>query len=321
MKVPFRHALVTGGAGFIGSHIVDALVESGCKVSVIDNLSTGHLSNLSHQKDRIRFFEGDIRDRELLSEITRGCDVVFHEAAMVSVPQTVEEPVESATVNELGTLNVLEAARANHVRRVVMASSCAVYGNDPQLPKHERLLPAPESPYAVQKLTGELYAGIYPGLYGMETVCLRYFNVYGPRQDANSPYSGVISIFMTLAASGRQPVIFGDGRQNRDFVFVKDVVKANLLAGSVEGVGGGVFNVGTGKTISINELWDYVCRVSDCALKPTYAPRRAGDILESVADIEKTQSTLGFAPDYPFEKGLEPTYQWYKESLGRKRQK
>jgi nucleoside-diphosphate-sugar epimerase len=319
MKVHFDHALVTGGAGFIGSHIVDALVESGCKVSVIDNLSTGHIANISHQKDRIQFFEGDIRDRELLLKISQGCDVVFHEAAVVSVPQTVEAPVESAMINELGTLNILEAARANHIRRVVMASSCAVYGNDPQLPKHERLSPAPESPYAVQKLTGELYARIYPGLYGMETVCLRYFNVYGPRQDPNSPYSGVISIFMTMAASKRQPVIFGDGKQNRDFVFVKDVVRANLLAGSVKGVGGGVFNVGTGKSISINDLWDTACRVSGCALEPTYAPRRAGDIVESVADIKKTQSTLGFMPDHSFEKGLEKTYQWYKESLKQKK--
>jgi nucleoside-diphosphate-sugar epimerase len=318
MKISFSHALVTGGAGFIGSHIVDALVESGCTVSVVDNLSTGHLSNLSHLKDRIRFFEGDIRDGELLSKIIPGCDIVFHEAAVVSVPQTVEAPVESAMINELGTLNILEAARKNRVRRVVMASSCAVYGNDPRLPKHEGLSPAPESPYAVQKLTGELYAGIYPGLYGLETVCLRYFNVYGPRQDPDSPYSGVISIFMTKAASKQQPTIFGDGRQNRDFIFVKDVVKANLLAGSVDGVVGGVFNVGTGKSISLNDLWENVCRVSGCSLEPAYAPRRAGDIRESVADIGKAESALGFAPDYPFERGLEPTYRWYRETLSRK---
>ena len=180
MASPFKHALVTGGAGFIGSHLVETLVASGCAVSVLDNLSTGRFSNIARLKERITFCEGDIRDRDLLSEVTQGCDVIFHEAAVVSVPQTVDDPVESACVNELGTLNVLEAARTHRVRRVVMASSCAVYGNDPKLPKQENLPPAPESPYAVQKLAGELYAGIYPGLYGVETVCLRYFNVYGP---------------------------------------------------------------------------------------------------------------------------------------------
>jgi len=314
MKVPFKHALVTGGAGFIGSHLVETLVEAGCAVSVVDNLTTGNLSNIEALKDQIRFYEGDIRDRDLMMDITSGCDIIFHEAAVVSVPQTVDDPLESARVNELGTLNVLEAARTHRVRRVVMASSCAVYGNDPRLPKHEKLPPAPASPYAVQKLAGELYAGIYPGLYGVETVCLRYFNVYGPRQDPGSPYSGVISIFMTLAAADRPPVIYGDGEQRRDFVFVKDVVRANLLAGSVDGIAGGVFNVGSGTSISINSLWSSVCRVSGCRLQPSYAAPRSGDIVESVAGTEKTRSDLGFTPDYPFENGLEMTYRWYKET-------
>jgi len=314
MRIPFKRALVTGGAGFIGSHLVETLVEAGCAVSVVDNLSTGHLSNITALKDQTRFYEGDIRDRDLMMEITQGCDIIFHEAAVVSVPQTVEDPLESAQVNELGTLIVLEAARTHRVQRVVMASSCAVYGNDPRLPKHEKLPPAPESPYAVQKLAGELYAAIYSGLYGVETVCLRYFNVYGPRQDPGSPYSGVISIFMNLAAADHQPVIYGDGKQRRDFVFVKDVARANLLAGSAPGVGGSVFNIGTGTSISINSLWSRVCRVSGCRRQPSYAAPRPGDIVESVAGIEKTRSDLGFTPGYSFEKGLELTYRWYKET-------
>ncbi len=314
MDLPFTHALVTGGAGFIGSHLVEALIGSGCTVRVLDNLTTGRMSNIAHLKDRIRFYEGDIRDREMLVEIARGCDIIFHEAAVVSVPQSIDDPVESARVNELGTLNVLEAARTGHVRRVVMASSCAIYGNDPQLPKHENLPPSPESPYAVQKRAGELYAGIFPALYGLETVCLRYFNVYGPRQDPGSPYSGVISIFMTQAAADHQPVIYGDGEQSRDFIFVKDVVKANLLAGSAAGVAGRIFNVGTGTSVSINRLWAVVCRISGCRIQPAYADRRPGDIGDSVADTDGSRTGLGFAPDFSFEQGLERTYRWYKET-------
>ncbi|RLC23000.1 MAG: hypothetical protein DRH21_07590, partial [Deltaproteobacteria bacterium] len=227
MSSKFNKALVTGGAGFIGSHIVDALVAEGCDVVVLDDLSSGSLSNLEHIKNKITFYKGTIQDQKILMKASENCEVIFHQAAMVSVTKTVDNPVDSAFINDLGTLFVLESARQNKVKRVVLASSSAVYGDDPLLPKHENMPLKPMSPYAVQKLTGELYARIYYDLYGLETVCLRYFNVYGPRQDPSSPYSGVISIFMTRAVSKKPPVICGDGKQYRDFVFVKDVVKAN----------------------------------------------------------------------------------------------
>ncbi|MEJ2038421.1 MAG: NAD-dependent epimerase/dehydratase family protein, partial [Desulfosarcinaceae bacterium] len=208
MQLPFSKALVTGGAGFIGSHLAEALVQGGCEVIVVDNLSSGHEHNLEGFRDRINFVHGDIRDGEALAGLCQGCDLVFHQAAVVSVTKTVEDPVASTLVNDIGTLQVLDAARRSGVKRVVLASSSAVYGDDPQLPKVESMLPRPQSPYAVQKLTNEHYARLYHGLYGLETVCLRYFNVFGPRQDPSSPYSGVISIFMTKAARAESPVIY-----------------------------------------------------------------------------------------------------------------
>ncbi|QTA89902.1 SDR family oxidoreductase [Desulfonema magnum] len=307
MDIHFKNALVTGGAGFIGSHIVDALLARGCAVTVLDNLSTGNLSNLEHVKNQITFYKGDIRDSEILTKAVKGCNVIFHQAAVVSVPQTVEDPVESAMVNDMGTLLVLETARRNNVKRVVLASSCAIYGDDPELPKRETMNPKPFSPYAVQKLTGEFHARLFHDLYKLETVCLRYFNVYGPRQDPSSPYSGVISIFMKKAASKEAPLIYGDGTQYRDFIFVKDVVKANLLAASSDGVSGEKFNIGTGSFVSINQLWKMVCGMSDLDIEPEYRPARAGDIRESVANIDHAKSLLGFEPEYSFEKGLEAT--------------
>ncbi len=315
MDIKFKRALVTGGAGFIGSHLVDALVAEGCKVTVLDNLSTGSLSNLEHIKDNITFCKGDIRDQETLINAAKDCDVIFHQAAVVSVSQSVDNPVESAMVNDIGTLFVLEAARKNNVRRTLLASSCAVYGDDPQLPKHENMSPKPLSPYAVQKLIGEFYARLYHGLYGLETVCLRYFNVYGPRQDPSSPYSGVISIFMTKAASKERPVIYGDGNQYRDFVFVENVVKANLLAANADAdnVSGKIFNVGTGRFVRINRLWEMICLLFGLNIKPEYAPPREGDITESLASINNAKSALGFEAQYSFEKGLEITFEWYKK--------
>ena len=313
MNIKFKKALVTGGAGFIGSHLVDALVTEGCKVTVLDNLSTGSLSNLEQVKDNITFCKGDIRDREILINAAKDCDVIFHQAAVVSVSQSVNDPVESAMVNDIGTLFVLEAARKNNVRRTILASSSAVYGDDPQLPKHENMSPKPLSPYAVQKLTGEFYARLYHNLYGLETVCLRYFNVYGPRQDPSSPYSGVISIFMTKAASKESPVIYGDGNQSRDFVFVENVVKANLLAANADNASGKVFNVGTGQFIRINRLWEMICLLSDLNIKPEYAPPREGDIVESLASINNAKSALGFEAQHSFEKGLKITFEWYNE--------
>ena len=314
MSSKFNKALVTGGAGFIGSHIVDALVAEGCDVVVLDDLSSGSLSNLEHIKNKITFYKGTIQDQKILMKASENCEVIFHQAAMVSVTKTVDNPVDSAFINDLGTLFVLESARQNKVKRVVLASSSAVYGDDPLLPKHENMPLKPMSPYAVQKLTGELYARIYYDLYGLETVCLRYFNVYGPRQDPSSPYSGVISIFMTKAVSKKPPLIYGDGEQYRDFVFVKDVVKANLLAATEDDAAGQIFNIGTGKHVSINSLWDMISLFSGLKIEPEYIPSRPGDIIESVASIEKAKSALGFEPDYLFEKGLEIAFKWYNNS-------
>ncbi|MBU0992210.1 MAG: SDR family oxidoreductase [Proteobacteria bacterium] len=314
LKLTFKKALVTGGAGFIGSNLVDAILENGINVSVIDNLSTGHLSNLSKVMDRIAFIEGDIQDADILNDISKGCDVIFHQAAVVSVPQTVEHPVESSMVNDIGTLRVLEAARKNGIKRVVMASSCAVYGDDPGLPKKETMPVKPLSPYAVQKLTGEYNAKLYTDLYGIETVCLRYFNVYGPRQDPSSPYSGVISIFMKKAIERKAPFIYGDGNQYRDFVFVRDVVKANLKAAVAEKAAGRVFNIGTGQAIRVNDLWEMIRALAETDVTPEYKEPRKGDIKESKADISLAKSLLRFEPSFPFETGIKETFRWYQNS-------
>ena len=311
MKLKFNKVLVTGGAGFIGSHLVDALVAADCDVMVFDNLSTGHFSNLRQIENRIAFYKGDIRDQDVLIKVSKDCDIIFHQAAVVSVPQTVDNPVDSALVNDMGTLYVLEAARKNKVKRVVLASSCAIYGDDPEIPKHEKMKPKPQSPYAVQKLNGEYYARLYYDLYGIETVSLRYFNVYGPRQDPSSPYSGVISIFMTKASAKITPVIFSDGDQFRDFIFVKDIVKANLLAANESNAQGKVFNIGTGRSVRVNELWGMICRLTGNDIEPKYEPARGGDIRESVANIDYAKKSLGFEPEYSFEKGLKETFEWY----------
>ena len=311
-ELNFKRVLITGGAGFIGSHIAEALVAAGCEVRVLDNLTGGRLKNLAHLGGRVVFIEGDIRDADAMAAAAGGCDVIFHEAAVVSVTRTVEAPLETAEINEMGTLQVLETARQKAVRRVVLASSSAVYGDAPEMPKREDMRPKPMSPYAVQKLTGEHYARLYNELYGLETVCLRYFNVYGPRQDPSSPYSGVISIFMTRAVSGAPPVVYGDGEQCRDFVFVKDVVQANLLAGILPGIGGGVFNVGTGKAVTVNDLWRSISQRSGVDAAPVHAPPRSGDIRKSLADIDRAGRILRFQPGYDFDRGIQSTMAWYQ---------
>ena len=306
------HALVTGGAGFIGSHLVDALVANGSRVTVLDNLSTGHRHNIEHHGNRVAFVEGDIREPGVLDQVSKGCEVVFHQAALVSVTQSVQDPSYSCEVNDLGTVRVLDAARRNGVRRVVIASSSAVYGDDPQMPKNENMKPCPLSPYAVQKLTGEFYASVFGGLYGLETVCLRYFNVFGPRQDPSSPYSGVISIFMTKAATGQAPTIYGDGSQSRDFIYVKDVVDANLLAATQPAAVGRVFNVGTGSCIRIRDLWRLIGELSNIDLDPVFASPRTGDIHESVSDISEIGKSLGYSPQMELRQGLINTLAWYR---------
>ena len=306
--------LVTGGAGFIGSHLVDALVSQGHRIIVFDNLSSGKLSNLADVKSRIEFVPGDIRDLDLLMKILNGCDLVYHMAAMVSVNQTVKEPVVSSQINDVGTLNVLEACRKNKVRRFIFSSSSAIYGDAPELPKHEKMCSKPQSPYAVQKITGENYASIYNDLYGVETVCLRYFNVFGPRQDPSSPYSGVISIFMSNAATKTSPFIYGNGNQTRDFIFVADVVLANILATKKNEAVGMAFNIGTGHQITINELWELICRINQVRILPKYAPPRQGDIKHSMASVETARAILDFNPRYSIEKGLIITNDWYQKN-------
>jgi len=314
MKLPFKSALVTGGAGFIGSHLVDMLVSAGCKVAILDNLSSGNHANLKHLEGQFAFYREDIRDAQAINAAAEGCEVIFHLAAIVSVPQTVENPVDSAAVNDTGTLLVLDAARKQKAKRVVFSSSCAVYGDDPRLPKQEDMDPIPQSPYAVQKLAAEYYARVYHTLYGLETAVLRYFNVYGPRQDPSSPYSGVISIFMTKALHNEPAVIYGDGNQSRDFVFVRDVVRANLLAATAKGVGGQVMNIGTGSAVAINQLWTAVCALAGQNLEPQYAPKRPGDIVASLANVGRAKQLLDFKCETSFETGLKSTFEWYRQS-------
>lgn len=312
MNLNFNKALVTGGAGFIGSHLVEALADAGCEVAVIDDLSAGRLENLATVCDRIAFYRGDIRDEALLDRALHGCEVLFHLAAAVSVPWTVAHPVASAAVNEIGTLQVLEAARRQGVRRFIGASSCAVYGDGAGNPKKESMAAELLSPYALQKFVGERYGRLYSELYGLETLFLRYFNVYGPRQDSSSPYSGVISIFMSHAIRGTAPVIYGDGRQSRDFVFVQDVVQANLLAAGFQPARGQVFNIGTGRSVRIADLWQAIRKVSGSELEPVYEAARAGDIRKSAAAIELAKAQLDFKPACPLDKGIAITFDWHR---------
>ncbi len=297
--------LVTGGCGFIGSHLVEALVRRGDCVRILDNLTSGHLKNISAVRSEVEFIEGDVRNEETLRCVARGVDGIFHEAAQVSVFDSVQRPRDNHEINSTGTLNVLLAAREAGVRRVVFASTAAVYGNDPELPKRETMRPSPESPYAVAKLSGEHYLRLFHTLYGLETVSLRYFNVFGPRQDPCSPYSGVVSSFVECVRSGRPPVVFGDGLQSRDFVFVRDVVQANLLAMESLQVGrGDVFNVASGSTATLLELLNALARLSRHEIMPIFQPARAGDIRHSSASIDSTKSSLGYRPAFTLDQGL-----------------
>jgi UDP-glucose 4-epimerase len=300
-------ALVTGGAGFIGSHLVERLLGLGHSVRVLDNFSTGKRSNLepcAAHGGRLEVFEDDVRDGPRVRQLAEGCEVVFHEAAIVSVPYSVEHPQETHDVNLQGTLNVLEAARHARAGRVVFASSAAIYGDAPGLPKHEGMLPTPIAPYALEKLASEHYLAIYSRLYGVETVALRYFNVFGPRQDPSSPYSGVISVFADRARRGDPLTLFGDGLAYRDFVFVEDVVEANLLAARTAGIAGRVFNVARGEKTTLLDLVRMIGRAVGRDLEVRHAAVRAGDIAESVADITRAVRELGYAPKVAVEDGL-----------------
>ena len=314
-----KKCLVTGGAGFIGSNLVERLIRDGVQVRVLDNLSTGLLENLEPFRRDIDFVQGDVRDLNALQEVMSEVEVVFHQAAEVSVPRSVEDPVETAIVNDLGTLQILETARRAGVKRVVLASSCAVYGDLPPLPKKEDMETRPLSPYAASKLHGETYGYLYNDLYGLETVCLRYFNVYGPKQDPSSPYSGVISIFMDKAGRGDLPTIYGDGEQYRDFVYVADVVQANLLAAHKEGVSGLVINVGTGTSVSVNSLWGDISLLAGMEGDFERTEARPGDIRESVADISLARQMLGYEPQYSFQEGIKLTWEWYRSRGSRQK--
>ena len=304
--------LVTGGAGFIGSHIVDELVEKGIGVRVLDNLTTGTLENLRNQIDKIEFIEGDIRDVATVKRAMNGVDVVLHQAAMVSVPLSIDKPKETTECNLNGTLHLLMAAREAGVRRFVYASSCAVYGNDPILPKVEDQPPAPLSAYAASKLAAEYYCQVYHRVYGLETVCLRYFNVFGPRQDPLSPYAAVIPKFITLALAKKPLVVYGDGEQGRDFSFVENVVQANLLACNAVGAVGETFNIGCGEEMSINQLVEKLKEIIKTDINVRYSDPNTGDIKHSVASIEKAQRLLGYTPTTTLIDGLHRTIEWYK---------
>jgi len=296
-------ALVTGGAGFIGSHIAERLLLEGYRVRILDNFSTGKRENIP-QSPLLEVIEGDVAVFETVRNAMKNVAIAFHEAAIASVPETVGDPLASERANYRGTLNVLEAARHAGTRRVLFACSAAVYGDLPELPKQENMNLRPLSPYAVDKLASEHACQMYWHLYGLETVSLRYFNVFGPRQDPSSPYSGVISIFANCLQHGRQPAIYGDGEQTRDFVYVSDVVEANMRAATAPAAPGSAINVATGGTITINDLLQTICRIKNRPFEPRYLPGRQGDIRHSRADISTAAKILEWTPAVGFESGL-----------------
>jgi nucleoside-diphosphate-sugar epimerase len=305
--------LVTGGAGFIGSHLCEELVRRGKRVRVVDSLITGKRENLAHLP-QVQFLEGDLADITVANRAMQGVDFVLHQAALPSVPRSVEDPVTSNRANIDASLNVLVAARDARVRRLVYAGSSSAYGNSPTLPKVETMGTAPLSPYALQKLVVEQYCRLFTTLYGLETVTIRYFNVFGPRQDPSSPYSGVISIFISALCEGRRPTIYGDGGHTRDFTYVANVVDGVLRACDAPEANGEVINVAAAGRISLNQLFATVRRAVGSTIEPIYAEPRAGDVRDSQADITKAQRLLGYTPLVSFEDGLERTVAWYRQS-------
>ncbi len=304
--------LVTGGAGFIGSHTVDELVRRGHQVVVLDDFSAGKEENLSQAAGKVKLIRGSITDLDRVRSACREVDYVLHLAARTSVPRSVKDPLETNRINVDGTLNVLVAAREAKVRRVVFAASSSAYGETPTLPKVETMMPTPISPYGVSKFVGEMYAQVFGRVYGLENVSLRYFNVFGPRQDPSSLYSGVLSRFITAVLDGAPPVVFGDGEQSRDFTYVDNVVDANLLACEAPGVSGMVFNVGTGDRFTLNQTLKLLEKISGKTIRAKYDPPREGDIRHSQADIELARKLLGYQPRVGFEEGLRRTWDWYR---------
>src|SRR3954467_3458192 len=305
------HYLVTGGAGFIGSHLTEELVRRGHRVRVADSLVTGKRSNLDHLPG-VEFLKGDLADLKFAQQSVDGCDFVLHQAAIPSVPRSVQDPITSNTANVDATLNVLVAARDAGVKRLVFAASSSAYGDTPTLPKHEEMPTNPLSPYALQKVVGEQYLQMFTVLYGLETVSIRYFNVFGPRQDPSSPYSGVISVFATALLENRAPKIYGDGGQTRDFTYVANVVDGVLRACEAPDASGQVINVATGGRISLNDLFRTMRDLVGGTVEPTYVETRAGDVRDSQADISKAERILGYKPIVSFEDGLRQTVEWYR---------
>jgi UDP-glucose 4-epimerase len=301
--------LVTGGAGFIGSHLADALLSRGHTVRVVDSLITGQRGNVPEGAE---FIHGDLAEPAVAERAVQGMDFVLHQAAIPSVPRSVKNPLESNRANVDGVLNTLVAARQAGVQRVVFAGSSSVYGNSETLPKHEQMPTAPLSPYALQKLVGEQYCQLFTRLYGLETVTTRYFNVFGPRQDPGSPYSGVISLFITSLLAGRSPVVHGDGTQTRDFTYVSNVVDGVLRAAETPGVAGETFNIATNGRVSLNDLLATLQLIAHSTVAPTYAEARAGDVRDSQADISKAERLLGYRPTVKLEEGLRRTVDWFQ---------
>jgi nucleoside-diphosphate-sugar epimerase len=310
--------LVTGGAGFIGSHLVERLVQDGAEVTVLDDLSTGRREHLRAVRDRFRFIRGNVARLEVCRRAIQGVDCVFHLAAVTSVPQSTRNPLGAHQANVTGTLNVLLAAQEARVRRVVYAASTAAYGDAPELPNHEGLLPRPLSAYAASKLAGEAYCQAFWRTHGLETVALRYFNIFGPRQNLESQYGAVVPLFIAAALRGEAPVIFGDGAQTRDFTFVTNVVAANLLAchAPTELAAGEVFNVGCGTATSIRELWQHIADQVGVEVEPSHDAARAGDVRHSQASTARAREHLGYTPTVNLEEGLRLTIAYYRERAG-----
>jgi UDP-glucose 4-epimerase len=304
--------VVTGGAGFIGSALVRRLLCEKAAVAVIDNLLTGRESNLDEVRDRLEFHRADIRDAAAIAPLVRGADTVFHLAAIPSVPRSIDDPEPSHAVNIDGTFNVLRAASQGGVRRVVYAASSSAYGDSETLPKVETMVARPKSPYAVQKLVGEYYASVFTSCFGLETISLRFFNVYGPRQDPSSAYSGVLSLFMKHLLNGTSPTIFGDGEQSRDFTFVEDVAELCVKASQAPGVAGNMYNAGNGGRYTLNFIWDLLQKMEGVKIAAEYGPPRQGDVRHSMADTSRAAAELGHAPRFTIEEGLKRTLEWYR---------
>ncbi len=306
--------LVTGGAGFIGSHIVYALLNKGEKVRIIDDFSTGKKENISSFEKDIEVFEGSILDYDLLLKVTRGVDVIYHQGAVTSVPKSIKNPVLSNEVNVGGTVKLLKAAVKNNVHRIIYAASSSAYGNTMILPKREDMNANPLSPYAISKYAGELYCKIFHDIYGIETISLRYFNVFGPKQDPHSEYSAVIPKFIHSILQSERPIIYGDGSQSRDFTYIDNVVSANLLAAKAANISGEVINVGTGNRINLNQLVSSINSILDKQMVPIHANERIGDVKDSLADITKAKQLIGYEPSISFKEGLKRTIHWFERS-------